>query len=243
MAYQSNGAAAVTGRFNTGLSASSSQHYELGTKWVPLPNTRVDFALYQIDTTDELVVAISSAGQTSYKNAPGTSRSGWELSGSTQLTPNLTFNASASMIDAHYAQSFVNRTVTLGVPKDVTIAAGNRLPGIPQSYLFSELAWTSEPAGSANRGGLRLGAELVQAGRIYANDTNTESADGHSVINMSASQRWSWGKGALTLYGRVNNVSDERYVGSVIVNQAATQFYEPGLPQNWTLGLSLNLPL
>jgi hypothetical protein len=32
-------------------------------------------------------------------------------------------------------------------------------------------------------------------------------------------------------------------VGSVIVNQNQLQFYEPGLPQNWTLGLSLNLPL
>jgi iron complex outermembrane recepter protein len=85
--------------------------------------------------------------------------------------------------------------------------------------------------------------EMVQAGRIYANDGNTESADGHTVFNLSASQRWSVGKGVLTLYGRVNNVSDEKYVGSVIVNQAANQFYEPGLPQNWTLGLSLNLPI
>jgi hypothetical protein len=32
-------------------------------------------------------------------------------------------------------------------------------------------------------------------------------------------------------------------VGSVIVNQGSSQFYEPGLPQNWTLGLSLNLPI
>jgi iron complex outermembrane receptor protein len=45
------------------------------------------------------------------------------------------------------------------------------------------------------------------------------------------------------VYGRLNNVSDEKYVGSVIVNQASNQFYEPGLPSNWTLGLSLNLPI
>jgi iron complex outermembrane receptor protein len=242
MAYQSSGAAAVTGRFNTGLSASSSQHYELGTKWVPGPATRVDLALYQIDTTDELVVAISSSGQTSYKNAPGTSRTGWELSGSQQFTPQLAFNASASMIDAHYSQAFVNRTVVNNVPKDATVASGNKLPGIPQSFLFSELAWTSEPA-ATSRNGLRLGVELVQAGRIYANDANTESADGHTVLNLSASQRWAVGKGGLTAYARLNNVSDERYVGSVIVNQSSAQYYEPGLPQNWTLGLSLNLPL
>ena len=109
--------------------------------------------------------------------------------------------------------------------------------------MFSELAWTSEASGSANRNGLRLGLEMVQAGRIYANDTNTESADGHTLFNLSTSQRWSVGKGGLTAYARVNNIGDERYVGSVIVNQSSSQFYEPGLPQNWTLGLSLNLPL
>ena len=234
MAYKLGPAATVIGQFNPTLNASSSQHYEVGTKWVPNPRSRVDFALYQIDTVDEIVTSRSVSGQTAYKNAPGTSRSGWELSGNTQITEHVALNASASMIDAHYSQAFTSGSTA--------IASGKQLPGIPQSYLFSELAWTSEPAAAAKQG-LRLGVELVQAGRIYANDTNTESADGHTVFNLSASQRWSLGKGALTAYARVNNVGDERYVGSVIVNQSSSQYYEPGLPQNWTLGLSLNLHL
>jgi iron complex outermembrane receptor protein len=239
MAYKNDPASTikVIGQFNPTLNASSSQHYELGTKWVPNPTSRVDFALYQIDTVDEIVTSRSVSGQTAYKNAPGTSRSGWELSGSNQFTPHLAFNASASMIDAHYSQAFTSGTTP--------VANGNKLPGIPQSFLFSELAWTSEVAGAAMRSGLRLGVEMVQAGRIYANDTNTESADGHTVFNLSASQRWSLGKGGVTAYARINNVSDERYVGSVLVNQTANppQSYEPGLPQNWTLGLSLSLPI
>jgi iron complex outermembrane receptor protein len=236
MAYQADPSSAsnVLGQFNTTLNASSSQHYELGTKWVPNATSRVDFALYQIDTVDEIVVMRSASGKTAYKNAPGTSRTGWELSGSTLLTPHVALTASASVIDAHYSQAWTSGSTA--------IASGNKLPGIPQSFVFSELAWTSEPAASARKG-LRLGLEMVQAGRIYANDSNTESADGHTVFNLSASQRWSVGGGALTAYARLNNVGDERYVGSVIVNQAASQFYEPGLPQNWTLGLSLHLPL
>jgi len=206
----------------------------VGTKWVPNASSRVDLALYQIDTVDELVVASSANGKTVYTNAPGTSRTGWELAGSAQLTPHVALSASASTIDAHYSQGFKTNGVSVG--------AGSKLPGIPQTALFSELAWTSQAA-PARGEGLRLGVELVQAGRIYANDTNTESADGHSVLNLSASQRWAVGRGAFTVYARINNVSDERYVGSVIVNQAATQYYEPGLPQNWSLGLSLTLPL
>ena len=108
------------------------------------------------------------------------------------------------------------------------------------------MAWASEPVGVAKgkaRAGARVALELVQSGRIYANDLNTASADGRTVFNLSASQRWVLSKSTATLYARLNNISDERYVGSVIVNQSSSQFYEPGLPQNWTVGLSLNAPL
>ena len=81
------------------------------------------------------------------------------------------------------------------------------------------------------------GAAMVQAGRIYANDTNTESADGHTVFNLSASQRWAVRKGALTAYARINNVGDEHYVGSVIVNDGNSRFFEPGLGRKLLVGL------
>ena len=49
----------------------------------------------------------------------------------------------------------------------------------------------------------------------------------------------------MTLYGRLNNISDARYVGSVLVNQTAKtpQSYEPAMPQNWMAGLNLSIPL
>lgn len=236
MAYKNGTGTNVVGQFNTALNASSSRHYELGSKWAPSKSSRLDFAVYQIDTVDELVVLRSVAGQTAYKNAPGTSRSGWELSGGLQFNPHLTFNASASIIDAHYAQAFTSGATA--------IDAGKQMPGIPQSFLYSELAWNQQPLSARGpQPGLRLAAELVQAGRIYANDTNTESADGRTVVNLSLSHRWSLANGGINAYARVNNVSDERYVGSVIVNQAAGQYFEPGLPRNWTVGLNLQFAL
>jgi iron complex outermembrane receptor protein len=47
----------------------------------------------------------------------------------------------------------------------------------------------------------------------------------------------------LALYARLNNVADKFYVGSVIVNQASSQYYEPGLTRNWIAGLSLSYPI
>ena len=132
------------------------------------------------------------------------------------------------------------RKVTTTTPVD----AGNKIPGIPQTSVFSEFAWTSEPMGNDAKAlttGSRLAIEMVPSGRIYANDTNTASVDGRTVFNQSASQRWTVDEAAVTLYGRLNNAGDERYVGSVIVN--SSQYMEPGLPRNWMLGISVSAPL
>jgi iron complex outermembrane receptor protein len=195
--------------------------------------------VFQIDATDEIVVDATAGGKTSYKSAPGTSRTGMELGASTLLTPHISASLSANLIDATYSQTFTSATVT----GPTTILASNKIPGIPQTSVFSELAWTSEPIRSGAKApspGTRVAIELVQSGRIYANDTNTASADGRTVFNLSASQRWAVEKAAVSAYLRLNNAGDERYAGSVIVN--SSQYIEPGLPRNWMLGFSLTAP-
>lgn len=235
VAYTGTGAP----NFNPGVSAARSRHYELGAKWAPDPRSRLDFTLYQIDTTDEIVVAVSSGGSTAYTNAPGTTRTGWELAARKLLSPNWRATVSASAIEARFTETFVSNSVTVN--------AGNRMPGIPQHFLFTELLWSAQALDNAGRKpglGLQAGAEVVSAGRLYANDSNTASADGYTTLNLKASQGWPVaGRGSFTVYGRLDNVTDQRYVGSVIVNQAASQFYEPGPGFNWTLGVRLNVAL
>lgn len=224
--------------FNTAINASKSQQYELGSKWAPSAGSRLDFTLFKVDSTDEIVIAFSSAGSTAYKNAPGTSRTGWELSGNTLLTPHLRATLAASKIDAKYSQAFTSGTTY--------VRADNQMPGIPQNFAFAELLW-SGPTISGGKKAATLGSqasiEFTQAGRLYANDTNTAWADGYSSFNLKASHGWAVASGSLTAYARVDNLADKRYVGSVIVNQAASQFYEPAPGRNWTLGLRLVLPL
>jgi iron complex outermembrane receptor protein len=224
--------------FNPTLNAARSQHYELGAKWVPAAGSRVDFNLFQIRSSDEIVVALSQAGATVYKNAPGTTRVGVELAGRTLLGSHVSALLSASALDASFSEAF-----TSGV---TNVAAGNKIPGIPQHFLFSEVLWASQAldvARKSSRSGSRVGIELVSAGRLYANDTNTASADGYTSFNLKASHGWSFGQNSVTAYARVDNLSDQRYVGSVIVNQAAGQFYEPAPGRNWTAGLRLTVPL
>jgi len=82
-AYRDSGGALPQAKFNPDLQASSSQHYELGAKWAPNSRSRLDFTVFRINSSDEIVVSTNSAGRSAYKNAPGTTRTGWELSGST----------------------------------------------------------------------------------------------------------------------------------------------------------------
>ena len=141
------------------------------------------------------------------------------------------------------------------------MAAGNKSPGIPQTFLFADLTWKSQAfvtgvtAGVATGAatgvaatksaalGTQAGLELTQAGRLYANDINTVSADGYATLNLRASHGWATGLGLLTAYARIDNLTDERYAGSVIVNQAAAQFFEPAPGRNWTAGVRLTVPL
>jgi iron complex outermembrane recepter protein len=225
--------------FNTKLNASNSQHYELGAKWLPSPTSRVDFTVYQIDTTDEIVVLSNTGGNSTFKNAPGTKRTGWELSASTLLGTNWRASLSASQIDASYSEAYTAGTTP--------VAAGNKIPGIPQSFTFADITWKSN--GFATGGtkpssvGTQAGLEFTQAGKLFANDINTVSAEGYNTLNLRASHGWKLGAASLTAYARIDNLTDERYTGSVIVNQAVGQFFEPAPGRNWTAGLRLSVPL
>ena len=225
--------------FNTKLNASNSQHYELGAKWLPSPTSRVDFTVYQIDTTDEIVVLSNTGGNSTFKNAPGTKRTGWELYASTLIGANWKASLSASQIDAIYSEAYMAGTTP--------VAAGNKIPGIPQSFTFADISWKSLGFGGVSAKtsalGTQAGLEFTQAGTLFANDINTVSADGYSTFNLRASHGWKLGAGSLTAYTRIDNVTDQRYAGSVIVNQAVGQFFEPAPGRNWTLGLRLNVPL
>jgi iron complex outermembrane receptor protein len=242
MAYQVGGQATPVAEFNPSLQAASSRHLEVGSKWTPTPQSRVDLALFQIKTANEIVVASSRLGQSAFKNAPGTSRTGLELSARTLLGDQWRASLSASSIKARYSQSFSTTTST---NQPVQVAAGNKLPGLPQHFVFGEVMWAA--AGFADtknspRLGTQAGLELIDAGTLYANDLNTAQAAGYSIVNLKASHAWRVGSGTLTAYARLDNAADRTYVGSVIVNQAASQFFEPAPGRNWTAGLRLVMP-
>lgn len=209
------------GGFNFALEPAIGTHLEVGAKAMVARGVRVNAAVFQVKTKDELVVDASSGGRTSYRNASATLRQGGELSVDAELGAGWNARIAMSMLHAIYDEGFG------AVPK------GSRLPGVPKSSFYGELGWTEV----AGRYGVAL--ETVANSRVYAEDTNTaQTAPGYAVVNARVQASQQFGGWRLRQFARLNNLFDRDYVGSVIVGDANRRYYEAAPGSNWLLGVS-----
>ncbi len=210
------------GGFNFKLRAAESTHLEAGVKAIVGSSTRINAALFQVRTTDELVVDSSAGGRTSYKNASKTLRQGGELSLDTALGGGVSGRLALTALRAVYDQAFGS------------VLAGSRLPGVPNANLFAELAWkdASDHIGAA--------LETVASSKIYAEDANSEiPAPGYAVVNARFNARQEVGAWRFKEFVRVNNLLDRAYVGSLIVGDTNKRYYEAAPGRNWMVGASV----
>ncbi len=215
---------------NFDLQASKSRHAEVGMKWKVAPGHRLDLAVFDIRTRNEIVVDTNAGGRTTFKNAGRTTRRGAEFQYLGQLSDSLRATLSLSALRARFADDFVSGSGATAV----TVPAGNRLPGTPERSAFAELAWTPQGAW----GGFNSGIELVHTGALYVNDANTDSAPAATVMNLRVGFEQKRGGWTFSQLLRLENATDKSYAGSVIVNDANSRFFEPALPRNWMLALT-----
>lgn len=215
---------------NTDLEASTSRHAEVGLKWRVAEGHRLDLAVFDIATSDEIVVGSNAGGRTTFKNAGRTSRRGAELLYAGRLGETLRTTLSVSALRARFEDPFVSGSGATAV----NIPAGNRLPGTPERSAFAELAWVPKAAW----GGFNAGLEVVHTGKLYVNDANSDAAPAVTLLNLRAGFVQKFGPWTLSQLLRVENATDKRYAGSVIVNDANSRFFEPALPRNWMVAFT-----
>jgi iron complex outermembrane recepter protein len=217
---------------NFGLQSAKSRQWELGAKAELSRLWRMNVALFEARTADELVVLSNVGGRSTFQNAGQTLRRGVEASLSGRWGQGWSAQVAASALDATYRNSFL----TCGAPPcstpSVVVNAGNRIPGIPRTMLFAELAWQHRPSG------LGLAAEVRHTGRILVDDRNTDAAPAATVLALRAGLQQAVGRWALREFVRVDNVTDRRYAGSVIVNEGNGRYFEPAPGRNWLAGLT-----
>jgi iron complex outermembrane receptor protein len=211
----------LRGGFNFNLKPATSTHLEAGVKALVGSNLRVNAALFQVRTQDELVVDVNSQGRTSYRNASATLRQGGELSLDAELGAGWNAKLALSALRAVYDEGFG------------TVPKGSRLPGVPKTSVYGEVGW--------KEAGGRYGAalETITNGRVFVEDTNTaQAAPGYAIFNARAQARQEWGRWTIKEFVRLNNLFDKQYVGSVIVGDGNGRFYEGAPGRNWVLGVS-----
>jgi iron complex outermembrane receptor protein len=220
-----NSAVANTGNF--GLQAARTHQWELGLKSEPWPGARLQAALFNASTRNDIVVGASNAGRSAFVNAPSTSRKGFEFSAALALPWQLSLNTAWSWLNATVDTPYTSYSGT--VPQ--IIRAGSRIPGVPGRNLYSELRWQRIDRS------FEAALEARAVGNMAASDANTAFAPGYGVFNARVVARQQSGDWSLSEFLRVDNIGNRAYVGSVIVNQASGQFYEPAPGRNWVMGL------
>jgi iron complex outermembrane receptor protein len=226
--------AAAGSGLNFDLAASRSTHAELGVKTVVGASTRVNAALFRVDTKDEIVVDQSSGGRTTYRNAGRTERKGVELGADATLPLGFELRVAYTLLDAAYRDGFAGFTNPFNAP--CAVPAGNAMPGVPRNYANAELRWRHVPAG------FTVALEAQHKSRVPVNDCNTEFADAYTVASLVAGITQQGKDWRVTEYLRVDNVADKSYVGSVIVNETTNgRYYEPAPGRNVTAGVQAKL--
>jgi iron complex outermembrane receptor protein len=210
---------------NDSLNAARSRHAELGAKWRPISGGRLDLAVFDIRTDDEIVVASNVGGRSTFRNGGRTQRRGIELAWAQQLAPAWRAQVALSVLEARFVDGFGSGASS--------VAPGNRLPGTPGRRAFAELAWQPAPAQ-----GPFAAAALVHSGRLLVDDANTDASAAWTVLNLRVGWRQRLGRWRLSQVVHVENATDRAYVGSVIVNEANRRWFEPSPGRSWYAGVS-----
>ncbi|HCE9035745.1 TonB-dependent receptor PqqU [Klebsiella michiganensis] len=209
------------GGLNFGLQPSTNETVEIGSK-ARIGNGLLTAALFQTDTDNEIVVDTSSGGRTSYKNAGKTRRQGMELGLDQQFGESWRLKAAWTWLDATYRTNVC----------DDTSCKGNRIPGIARNMGYASFGYQPEK-------GWYAGSDIRYMSDIMANDENTAKAPSWTVVGLTTGYKWSYGRMDMDLFGRVDNLFDRSYAGSVIVNESNGRYYEPAPGRNYGIGLNL----
>lgn len=226
LAYRPDGSAGM----NFALRPSRSRNLELGAKgrarlaadW----RSEWTAALFQVGTSAEIVTRTNAGGRSSFQNAGTTRRRGLEAAWSVTSDSGWQLQLAQTWLDARYRESFASCS---GIPcAPSVVPAGNRIPGTAQSVSAAELAW--QPLR-----GWRGGIEVRRSGRVFVNDANNDAAPSYTTVAVHGGYVFNAGGWDLAASARIDNLTDRRYAGSVIVNEGNSRFFEPAPGRSWVL--------
>jgi iron complex outermembrane receptor protein len=101
------------------------------------------------------------------------------------------------------------------------VSAGNRLPGVPKSDAYATLRWGEDL-------GLHASINAQYVGDVPTNDLNTVAAPSYTIFGADTGYGVELTHYRVNGFLRVNNLLNRHYVGSVIVDDSNSRYFEPG---------------
>jgi iron complex outermembrane recepter protein len=215
---------------NFGLKPAHSDNYEAGIK-AGNESLRANLAAFYIKTTDELAVLQNSGGRTVNQNISETTRRGLELGLDAAWTDGFSARVAYTYIKAVVAQPYFTCVAApcnplsnpTGPPPAnfLPVAAGAFLPAVARNSLYVGVSWNYAPLGFSST------LEAMSRSKIYADDRNSDAAAGYWVANWRAGFQQDTRHWHFSEFARLDNLANRAYVGSVIVNETNSRFFEP----------------
>jgi iron complex outermembrane recepter protein len=206
---------------NLALRPSRSVQGELGIKWRGERQT-IDAAVFTARSSDEIVPLTTESGRSIYQNVDSVTRRGIEASWKRE-GDRFGLQLGYTLLDASFGSAFVGG-------QNAAVASGSRLPGAPRHSLFTQ--FEIRPVQGAT-----LALEMRTESRTPVDDVNSDFAPGYAVFHVRGGQELRLAGTKMYLYGRIDNLFDRNYAGSVIVNDGNRRFFEPAAGRRLFIGV------
>jgi outer membrane receptor protein involved in Fe transport len=174
---------------------------------------------YRLTKTDDILALTNEDGSTETSNAGETLHRGIEIGAGLLLPAGLRFDA---------AYSVARHTYEVWQPREGVDFSGNEMEDAPRDLGNAVLSWTAAPLG-----GSQFSIEYSRIGKYWMDADNTHRYPGHDLINLRASVP----AGRVVVFGRLTNLTDERYAESAAWTAARGEEFAPGMPRALYVGV------
>ena len=212
------------GGFNQLLEPERMRSFEFGLRGLVEPaRLQYEIAVYRARLLDAFVSQEGADEQTFFSNAGESSRNGVELSLSWRPV---------SRLSARMAYTYQDFLFQKFVASNGTDYSGKFEPGAPPNRFFAGLDYAAPF-------GLRSSASVRWVDDFFANNANTASNWAYTVVDLRFGFDGLWGNNDVRPFLGIDNLFNERYNSSVIVNAWGKRYFEPSPSREVYLGLTI----
>ncbi|MBA2563940.1 MAG: TonB-dependent receptor [Gemmatimonadetes bacterium] len=213
-----------SGGFNPDLEPQKAVSYELGLKGLLGERVTFDLAGFLIDVRDELIpFEVPDQPQRQFFQNAGSSRhNGFEASLDAHLA-----GALHGLVAYTYSNFFFDEFST----GDADFG-GNDIPGVPPHRAFAQLAWRDP-------GSVFATAEAEYVDEYFVDDANSTRNDSYVLVRLRGGITREFAGLEIQPFAGIDNLFDEEYSGSVVVNAVGSRFFEPSPGRSAYGGISV----